>query len=468
MTTKYVNVLWALLCASAAFAADVPARRLMLENAPLKFALLLPAHGGNQFSLIDKATGFEAVYRQNRVVPTTPADGKLVRNKRKGTRSVWLGEAEPRSRLKWSIGFSLLPDRPVLQAENVWINRGPHREAMTCRTNVASWISVADPGGYDRQKDRGVAYVPPDVPAGSDVLNPYEMRRERQYWFFVKGIGGVKHATIDGAVNMERLEQKEELRVGFHSTRALANCTITVRCGDETVFTAPNVAIDPQTPWCRIVNVRADAPDSAFTATLADAAGAVVLAYTPAPEGAGQPRPSDVPPAPEAELDDPQVCQACLKGDWQAALARVDAALGRGVPTARLHVLKAYVLRRLGQLTASSKELRRAAGIDPLDAWGVAERAFLEDDGGDAVLNLGADRGRKAARLLETVCDYWEIGAWREIAVLCDQASAVAQQEAPHAATLLRQGLGKLAAQDYAGAKADFEQAFGAWDAAAR
>ena len=124
---------------------------------------------------------------------------------------------------------------------------------------------------------------------------------------------------------------------------------------------------------------------------------------------------------------------ACLKGDFEEALDRVDDALDRGAKEAKLHVLKAYVLRRLSRFKEASKELRAAESVDPLESWGVAERAFLEDDGLDAALAAGENRGIKAQQLLETVSDYWSVGAWREVAVLCDQADALAAKEAPYA-----------------------------------
>ncbi len=675
---------------------DETYKYLTMENEWLQFGLL-PEHGGHLLNFTDKKTGFEAFYRQHVVKPaligmlgawisggvewnfphhhraTTamPIDWRLVKDKRTGKKAIWIGETELRRRLKWSIGLSLLPDRAVLQAENVFMNRGPYIESMIYWANVAvhcgddyqvifppschlgfdhhknfwtsfpigpkqvdhqwipsqrsksaddvegmidlSWwrnftvesrsIFAMDPenawiAGYDHKQNKGTAHVSnrhitvgkkfflwgnfPEAHVWDTVLtdndgpylelmvgcwsdnqpdyswiDPYETRMVKQFWFPVKGIGGVKNVTIDGAVNVERLEKKDEMLVGFHSTRVLKGCTVAVRCGEETIFTEKNVAIDPNTPWCKTVKVRADAKDQLFTATLADASGKVFLAYTPVPEDPNDPlppkvanpkEPKDYTSAEEAyltglrldqfhnglidpvpyyeralELDpgysaanvalatrlaknaeydraekllraatarvtrnytrakdaepeymlavvleeqgllaiDPAVRAAklkeaedlywrvtwratlarpayaalarlaCLKGDYAEALARVDDALDRGEKEAKLHVLKAYILRNLKNLTQCSKELRLAAAIDPLDSWGVAERAFLEDDGLEAALNAGENRGLKAQQLLETVSDYWSVGAWREVAVLCDQANAFAQKEAP-------------------------------------
>ena len=91
-------------------------------------------------------------------------------------------------------------------------------------------------------------------------------------------------------------EGKAELLVGFHSTRALKGCTVRVLRGGPrsvaaadgrepvppvVVFEEKNVALDPNTPWCKPVKVAADAKDQEFTASIADADGRVFLAYTP-------------------------------------------------------------------------------------------------------------------------------------------------------------------------------------------
>ena len=124
-------------------------------------------------------------------------------------------------------------------------------------------------------------------------IAPYETRKVTQYWFPVKGIGGVKNVTMDGAVNVDRV-RPDELLVGFHSTRALTGCTVKVVCGGEAVFEEKNVKLDPDTPWCKTVKVAAAAKDQQFTATLADKTGKVFLSYTPVPEDPRDPLPPRV------------------------------------------------------------------------------------------------------------------------------------------------------------------------------
>ena len=147
-------------------------------------------------------------------------------------------------------------------------------------------------------------------------IAPYETRKVEQFWFPVKGIGGVKNVTIDGAVNVERRDDGR-LLVGFHSTRELQGCTVLVtknsgagaaaRPGGgapsgEIVFREDGVSIGPDAPWRKIVDVPAELPDQAFTASIADASGSVWLSYTPVGPDPREPLPPKVAnPRPPAE-----------------------------------------------------------------------------------------------------------------------------------------------------------------------
>ena len=397
---------------------DETYKYLTLENDWLQMGLL-PEHGGHLLNFTDKQTGFETFYRQHVIKPaligmlgawisggvewnfphhhraTTamPIDWRAVANE-DGSKTIWIGETELRRRLKWTIGLSLLPDRAVLQAENIFMNRQPWIESMIYWANVSvhcgddyqilfppschlgfdhhknywtsfpigprkeevellpsqrskyaddisgtmdlSWwknftiesrsIFAMDPdnawlAGFDHKKQCGTAHVSnrhitvgkkfflwgnfPEAHVWDTVLTdndgpylelmvgcwsdnqpdyswiaPYETRKVKQFWFPVKGIGGVKNVTIDGAVNVDR-RGKEELLVGFCSTRVLKGCTVTLYRGKVPVFAEKNISLDPNTPWCKPVKVDADAADQEFTAAIADADGKVFLSYTP-------------------------------------------------------------------------------------------------------------------------------------------------------------------------------------------
>ena len=399
---------------------DETYKYLTLENDWLQMGLL-PEHGGHLLNFTDKATGFETFYRQHVIKPaligmlgawisggvewnfphhhraTTamPIDWRAVENA-DGSKTIWIGETELRRRLKWTIGLSLLPDRAVLRAENVFMNRQPWIESMIYWANVSvhcgddyqilfppsmhlgfdhhknywtsfpigprkeevellpsqrskyaddisgtmdlSWwknftiesrsIFGFDPdnsfmAGYDHKKQCGTAHVSnrhitvgkkfflwgnfPEAHVWDKVLTdndgpylelmvgcwsdnqpdyswiaPYETRKVEQFWFPVKGIGGIKNVTIDGAVNVDRLAD-DKMLVGFHSTRVLKGCTITLFKDREAVFTEKGVAIDPNTPWCKTVAAEKGVADQRYTAAIADASGKVFLSYTPVP-----------------------------------------------------------------------------------------------------------------------------------------------------------------------------------------
>ena len=407
---------------------DETYKYLTLENDWLQMGLL-PEHGGHMLNFTDRQTGFETFYRQHVVKPaligmlgawisggvewnfphhhraTTamPIDWRMTERDPKepndfapaaGTKTIWIGETELRRRLKWTIGLSMMPDRAVLMAENIFMNRQPWIESMIYWANVSvhcgddyqilfppschlgfdhhknywtsfpigprkeevellpsqrskyaddisgtmdlSWwrnftiesrsIFAMDPdnawlAGYDHKRQMGTAHVSnrhitvgkkfflwgnfPEAHVWDTVLTdndgpylelmvgcwsdnqpdyswiaPYETRKVKQFWFPVKGIGGVKNVTVDGAVNVDR-RGADELLVGFYSTRVLKDCTVTLYRGKAPVFAEKGVALDPNKPWCKPVKVPVGAADQEFTAAIADADGKVFLSYTP-------------------------------------------------------------------------------------------------------------------------------------------------------------------------------------------
>ena len=93
--------------------------------------------------------------------------------------------------------------------------------------------------------------------------------------------------------------------------------------------------------------------------------------------------------------------------------------------TARQHVREAYALRKEKKYSFASKKLRQAAALNPLDAWNLAERAFLEDDGEGAVQAACMNRGCPSATLRHIVEAYRGIGATNEVSELRRQAASI-------------------------------------------
>ena len=419
--------------------ADETYKYLTLENKWFHVGLL-PEHGGHMLNFTDKQTGYETFYRQHVIKPaligmlgawisggvewnfphhhraTTvmPIDWRTTTGP-DGTPTIWIGETELRRRLKWTIGLSLLPDRAVLRAENVFMNRGPWIESMIYWANVSvhcgddyqvlfppschlgfdhhknywthfpigprkeevellpsqrskyandisgemdlSWwrnftiesrsIFAMDPdnawlAGYDHGRQCGTAHISnrhvtvgkkfflwgnfPEAHVWDKVLTdsdgpylelmvgcwsdnqpdyswiaPYETRRVSQFWFPVKGIGGVKNVTLDGAVNVDR-QKDGRLLVGFHSTRELEGCTVRLFRDRDCIFEERGVTINPDTPWRKAIEVSPEVADQRFTAAIADASDNVFLSYTPVGPDPHDPLPPKVAnPKPPAE-----------------------------------------------------------------------------------------------------------------------------------------------------------------------
>ena len=147
----------------------------------------------------------------------------------------------------------------------------------------------------------------------------------------------------------------------------------------------------------------------------------------------GRPSDTNAPAAMVVGGDVPAACTnalvqaqtACRAGDFAVALRHLDAACALDVPSPLARGLRAYVLRHLGRpATESARELRLAAACDPLDAWLVAERAFLEDDGEEAVKNLSEGRAKPAETLQRVIRVYEALGATREVEILRAQERA--------------------------------------------
>jgi tetratricopeptide (TPR) repeat protein len=113
---------------------------------------------------------------------------------------------------------------------------------------------------------------------------------------------------------------------------------------------------------------------------------------------------------------------ACQNRDYPNALEMVDNALAVATRTSKLHVLRAYILRKLDRPREAAAALDRALELDPLDVWSLAERCFLDGKAERALSALSYHRGNKLQQALETVTDYGNIGATGEALTLLSQA----------------------------------------------
>lgn len=136
-----------------------------LENEFVRIGIL-PEVGGRLFEAVDKTNNYDFIYRQHVIKPALigligawisggiewniphhhratsalPVEYKLEDNP-DGSKTIWVGELEVRSRMRWAVGYTLRPGKSYLEAKLRILNRTPVVETMLCFANVAVHVN---------------------------------------------------------------------------------------------------------------------------------------------------------------------------------------------------------------------------------------------------------------------------------------------------------------------------------------
>lgn len=136
-----------------------------LENEWLRLGIL-PEVGGRLFEAIDKTNNYNFIYRQHVIKPaligligawisggiewniphhhraTTvlPVQYRIEENAG-GSKTVWVGELEPRHRMRWAVGYTIYPGKAWFEAKVRILNRTPVVHTMLCWANVAVHVN---------------------------------------------------------------------------------------------------------------------------------------------------------------------------------------------------------------------------------------------------------------------------------------------------------------------------------------
>ena len=108
-------------------------------------------------------------------------------------------------------------------------------------------------------------------------LAPFESREFEQYWYPVRDIGDVKNASIDACLNFE--QRGEAAYLGFNVTGSFKNAVITVRDGEQVLFTE-TADMTPNKTWSRELPLSGHAFKN-LTAELRSETGKLLVSYTP-------------------------------------------------------------------------------------------------------------------------------------------------------------------------------------------
>jgi tetratricopeptide (TPR) repeat protein len=136
-------------------------KALYLENEYIRLCVL-PELGGRLFYATDKTNNYEMFYRQHVIKPANigmlgawisggiewdvfhhhrastymPVDYRLEENA-DGSKTIWIGEFEPRQRMTWSIGLTLYPERNYIEADVRMFNQTELTHSFLYWANVA-------------------------------------------------------------------------------------------------------------------------------------------------------------------------------------------------------------------------------------------------------------------------------------------------------------------------------------------
>ncbi|KPK86944.1 MAG: hypothetical protein AMS27_03970 [Bacteroides sp. SM23_62_1] len=140
-------------------------KALCLENEYIKLCVL-PEIGGRLFYATDKTNGYEIFYRQHVIKPALigmlgawisggiefcvfhhhrastnmPVDWRLTEND-DGSKTIWIGEFEPRHRMKWTIGITLHPRKSYIEVSGSLMNNTENINSFLYWANVATHVN---------------------------------------------------------------------------------------------------------------------------------------------------------------------------------------------------------------------------------------------------------------------------------------------------------------------------------------
>ena len=137
-------------------------KTVILDNEYIKLCIM-PEIGGKLYYATDKSNGYNFIYKNNVVKPsnigmlgawvsggiewcvlhhhrasTFQAVDYTTSENSDGSKTIWIGETEPRHRMRWTIGITAFPERSYFRAEVKITNPTPYTNTFLYWANVAA------------------------------------------------------------------------------------------------------------------------------------------------------------------------------------------------------------------------------------------------------------------------------------------------------------------------------------------
>jgi tetratricopeptide (TPR) repeat protein len=405
-----------------------------------------------------------------------------------GSKTIWMREIELRHRMKWIVGLTLYPpicffawnyqddflagydhgkEAGVALVADHHIVPGKKFFEWGNGTTGETWnkILTDTDGPYLELMVGGYSDNQPDY----SWCQPYEVKTLKQYWYPLRGLGGVKKANRDAALNLEAT-RANTVRLAFNTTSMQKNATARLNAKGKVLFER-DIDISPANPFSKEAALplgvkeqdpyyeealRRDAGDYRVNTELAilylkrgtykKAEEKLRRAVERATRNYTSPRDGEalyyLGVALRAQGDLDAATDAFYKATWslawhsaayyslaelecqkenfEKALELLDRSLSTNTFDTKAQDLKAVTLRKLGRLDEAEQVASSVIAFDPLDFWAGNELHLTKigegkKDEAMKVLDHLKTKMRGAVQsYLELAADYGDCGFWDE------------------------------------------------------
>ncbi len=129
-------------------------------------------------------------------------------------------------------------------------------------------------------------------------IQPGETKVVEQFFYPIRGLGGIKNANTDAAVNLE-VNDKNVARIALNTTALFPDARVALTAGDKVLF-EQQVAISPETPFAKEVSLPEGTKAEDLRVLLTSAGKKELISYRPTkPKGNPMPKPVRPPAAPK-------------------------------------------------------------------------------------------------------------------------------------------------------------------------
>jgi tetratricopeptide (TPR) repeat protein len=110
-------------------------------------------------------------------------------------------------------------------------------------------------------------------------LQPYESKYLKQYWYPVRGIGGIKNANTNAAVNLIFFDSGR-IKFGFNTTSSREDARVLLEINGNKFF-EQIISIDPFHPYVKEMTIPGNVRETDIKATLFTSDGVELVSYQP-------------------------------------------------------------------------------------------------------------------------------------------------------------------------------------------